>query len=293
MRRGGLGLVILLTTGCATTQARSPDLVKQACQEDVAADERCVTLLTEPQDGYEAKAEVRAAEDARQADAFQDRLARLRSAHEARLKSAIRTSSAAGTLGGPRLETASLSPADGPAEPDEHDALTRQLELAARDEGLDHGTSLRAITVAPKPVMPKVVLPALPKRTAPPSFGPTPAQWLRAGVCVTTADKASLSGLLSSLRDSRGASRAQMGSMALIVLDLQGLLDRLQAEAAHRRLAKPGPLCSSSMLSAAISHLRAQLGAPVARAQDVDRYVRGLTQLEKSLETRAGLPPAK
>lgn len=291
MHRGGLGLVIMLTAGCATTKARDSDHLRQACQQDVASDEHCVALLTEPQGGYEARAEVKAAEEARQADAFNDRLARLRTEHEARLKARIQTSTRTAQLGGPRLE----APNPGPAAEDEDDtdALERTLALAVREDEFDNGSSLRAITAAPKPVMPKVLTPVVPTRLSPPTFGPTPEQWLRAGRCLLEADKEGVSQRLTALRGQPGTSRAQLGAMALLLVDIQGLVDRLDAEVAHRKLANPGPLCSSSLLRDATEHLRAKLGAVPVRAQDSDRYGRGLGQLGQQLEIRAGLPPAQ
>ncbi len=283
MTRLGLALGALLCVGCATTP-RTTDLVLKGCQADVGSDARCVALLTDPQDGYEAKAEVKAAEQVREAGVFNDRLARLRAAHEARIGANITTSSKSAT----RL----LGLVPPAVEPDlEPDALERELALVAQEDRVDTGSSLRAIKVAVLPPPPVVVRPKLPIRASSPTFGPIPAHWLAAASCLLRADQTALMAVMAGARGK--ASRRTLGGLALVLLDVQGMLTRIEAEQSHRRLAKIAPLCRSSNLELASNHLRAQLGPVVTRASQAERYGRRLRRFTDVLVTRAGLPRAQ
>jgi hypothetical protein len=289
MARLGLVLVgALMCVSCATVTPRTSDRLRKDCQQDVGSDARCVALLTDPQDGYEAKAEVQAAEQVREAGVFNDRLARLRAAHEARIRAKVATSSqSASRLSG--LVPPMVEPEPEP-EPDE---LELELALLAQEDQLDTGSSLRAIKLAVPPPLrpPVVVLPKLPTRAPVPSFGPTPEHWLVAATCLLDSDQAALTAVMAGARGK--ASRRSLGGLALIVLDVQGMKTRIAAERGHRGLAKTSPLCSSSNLELASNHLRAQLGPVATKASQAEQYGRGLRQLTDVLETRAGLPRAQ
>lgn len=282
-----LGLALVLG-GCATTARRPPDALRRACERDMAADESCVSLLTRPSDGYEAKAEVQAAEQARKAGVFRDRLARLRAAHEARVAERIRTGTVAAAPdapGGPRGADVDDDVEDEPGD----DELQAQLDLLAQEDALDTGSSVRAMTAAPPPPAPA---PAPPPTLPPPArLGPTPEQWLRGARCVLEADRAALRASMEALR-SQGA-RATAGELALLVVDVQTLEGRIDEELAHRKLAKNGPLCSSSQLRGAVTELRRVLGEPPSGRGVAARYGRGLAELIETLEIRAGLPRAR
>ncbi|MCB9651481.1 MAG: hypothetical protein H6730_33535 [Deltaproteobacteria bacterium] len=292
-RMGFFALAVGAATGCATTHA--PDPLRGRCESDLGSDERCLHVLTRPDAGYESEQEVAAAEQARKAGAFQDRLARLRAEHEAR--EATRTSSVAVASDPEALE-----------DPDEQDALL-QLAMAGTDDPVDTGSSLRAMEAAPPPPPgPQVVTPtrAAPlQRTAPaalpvpaaavaaPAAVATPEELLRAGRCLVDADRRQASSVLAQLKRTPGSSRAQQGALALVMMDGQGLMDRIDAEVAHRGLAKEGPVCSSSKLASVSQELRGVLGAPPASGVDAAQYGAGLERLVEVLQTRAGLPRAK
>jgi hypothetical protein len=268
--RLGWALVAAVAAGCATTRAQDP--LRGRCESNLAADPECVAVLTRPDAGYEAEQEVAAAEEARQVNAFQGRLARMRAEHEAR--EATRTS------------TVAAAPSDPEALEDEV-ALTLAL---AEEAPVDTGSSLRALEAAPPPPPPPQVV--VPTRAPPPAAeeAPTPEVLLRAGRCLIQEDRALASGLLTELKKRPGSSRAEQGALALVLMDGQALMDRVDAELVHRGLAKAGPVCSSSQLAAAGRQLRAVLGAAPAQGADASRYGAGLERLTEALQTRAGLP---
>jgi len=79
----------------------------------------------------------------------------------------------------------------------------------------------------------------------------------------------------------------------LTLTDVTALIARIDQEMAHRKLAKPGPVCMSSQIRPMVGLLRVLVGPKPTAANRVDGYGRGLGRLERELEVRAGLPRAR
>ncbi len=249
----------LAIAACATTSAR--DRLAEACRQDLAHDPRCLEVLTTEEDGYESRAEVMAAEERREAQAFDTRLARLRREEEARQLARARTSSA--------------SVEETPDPEGEADVLPEDVEDLAGAAielpgGLDVGSSVRALekeraraaAAAPAGVAPL----------------PTPEAYLRGARCLLAAD-------LDALRKTfdEGKRAAERPQIAVVILDSERLMARIDDEMKHRRLPPQDAECKQH--EEVMSLLRSLVGPKLD--------ARGLARITKELEVRAGLPRAE
>lgn len=285
----------LTLVACATTPSPGDGVsaeLRARCSGDVEADARCVEVLTGPREGYEAKAEVRDAEARREAGAFKDRLAKLRAAHEAR---SVRSSTVSVRVPLPEAlaaRAALKTRPPPPQDPDDDAKLDVMLSELTETPELETGSSVRAMTAAPAAPGEARVAPP-PTRAAPATIvAPTPEALLRAGRCLLEADRAAFAKILAAMRG-QARTRGTQGALALVMVDQDMLIGRVDAELAHRGLAKAGPVCASSAQRAPQGQLRAVLGPPPKTGADVARYGPGLERLEETLRVRAGLPRAR
>lgn len=278
-----------LALGCRTTRAPGVDPLLAQCQSDPNSDARCVETLTGGQQEYESREQVMLAEAEKEADAFHNRLARLRAQAEAKA-AATRTSS-----------VAQVEPEPEPPTDPEAEAALDELAQGPGEPIMDSGSSVRAISAAPRPAAPLVIPPIVPTRSIPkgvegpaqPAAGlkgmPTPEEYLRSGRCLIEAD---LPGLKAAVAEGQKqkASRGMLGAAALVVLDAEGLRDAVTAELKHRGLVKARPLCADSQLEGVAALLRTLIGDAPDAVGGLDGYGRGLGRLRAELEVRAGLP---
>jgi hypothetical protein len=289
--------LVLVGTACASSTPRPDAALRDACARDPKHDERCVPVLTGGAD-RETREEVLDREAERQGDDFRSRIDKLRAEEEERQRQRAKTSTA--------------------AEPD-GDALLAEAERATGTEELDSGTSVRAIRPATdqekKPIrdfadvkIPKgdAVKKPGPRDALGPKLevatGPTPEGYLRGASCLLGADVAATKALVVAARRTPPKTRpseAELGQLALVLVDADGVLASVRDELAHRGLPEqqtgPGasPNCTTRPISEVVDLLRSLVGPPVAGARDVERYQRGLVRLRTELELRAGLPKGK
>ena len=130
---------------------------------------------------------------------------------------------------------------------------------------------------------------------APPAvaLGPTPEMLLRASRCVLQADRRAGQTALTRYRREAAADSSKVGLWALALTDATALTDRIDAELSHRKLAKSGPVCTSSDLRPVVALLRSLVGPGPSTASSALGYGRGLERLDRELQTRAGLPRAE
>lgn len=289
MRRVALVVVIgIVGVACRTTKESGPDPLIAQCQADPASDDRCVTALTGGHEEYESREQVMQAEAEKEADAFHNRLARLRAQAEAKA-AATRTSSLA------VAEEAQDPPTDPEAE-----AALDALAQAPGEPITDSGSSVRAIEAAPRPAAPLVIPKIVPARSLPRAIDgpaptaslkgmPTPEEYLRAGRCLIEADLPFLKSAVAEGQKQK-LSRAALGAAALVALDAEGLRDAVTSELQHRGLVKARPLCTDSQLEGVAALLRTLIGDAPKGVGGLDGYGRGLSRLRGELEVRAGLP---
>jgi hypothetical protein len=295
----GLWLIAVFALGaCKSAEsAARPDPLVAQCQRDPASDPGCVKVLTGGGEEYESRAEIMAAEEQKEADAFQSRLEKLRAQAEAKAAATRTSTLAAEEPGGPVIE-----------DDDETTSALDELAVAEEDE-VETGSSVRAIKAAPRgpdgkvPVL--VVPPILPVKTAPKdvaktaeptpvalsalSGAPTPEEYLRSGRCLIEADLPGIRTVVGEGQKQK-ASRQMLGAAALLILDAEGLRDALSDELKHRGLVKARPLCADSQLRGVQALLRSLVGDPPKAVSGADAYGKGLTRMRAELEVRAGLP---
>ena len=213
----------------------------ESCSRDPSHDARCVDVLTGDAEEYESRAQVMEKEAQREARAFDDRLARLRREEEQRQAERAKSSTIA-------------------AEPEEEEDLPDEAKdlAGAKQEGpggLEVGSSVRALE--------KEV--------------PTPEEYLRGARCVLFED---LAEMRKAFEAGKRAKNAQIGEMAVVILDSEQLVGRIDEEMKHRRLPHRDGECKQH--HRVIELLRALVGARLDG--------RALNRLSKELELRAGLP---
>lgn len=271
---------------CATTSKQAE--LEADCREDLTRDPRCIDVLTGGGEAveYESRAEVMAAEEARKAQAFEDRLARLRREEEERQLRRIQSSSVSHDLDPDAMEAI----AEGAGEED--DALPGdELEglagarLSDEKEVADlGGSSVRAIEKVepkdeplvvrkPRPIQKEVATPIAP------AAAPTPEAYFRGARCMLGED-------LEGLRET--FARARIPALAVTILDAETLVKNIEAEMAHRHL-ETAAACAPGATSV-VRLLRTLVGPPAVDGATSDAYARGLARLRKELEVRAGLP---
>lgn len=209
----------------------------------------CATTPEPDGEAYESKEEVMAAEARREAKEFDDRLARLRRDEEARQLARIRTSSAAD------------SAEEEPLPEEAKDLAGAKIEEPG---GLQVGSSVRALEAA---------------KSAGPA--PTPEGYLRAARCLLSAD---LQVARTAFEEGKRSGRqAQAGEIAVVILDSEQLMGRIDREMKHRRLPLADGECKQQR--EVMDLLRSLVGARID--------ARGLVRLTKELELRAGLSKAE
>ena len=282
------------------------DEAKARCERSTETTRECVDLLTRPQ--IESRRQVEAAEAAREADAFQGRLADLRAAVERRQgprRTSTTTAAVAKLLGrrpgqaarapfGPTLEEPDFGPeAETPEAPALEDARPTSAN-ADRPTG-PVAASARPPPGAPSPPEPprsSLARPASgwgePRAAAP--LNPTPELYLRGGRCLLSADHQIGLAALKGYRRSEVADRDQAGRWALTLTDVTALSARIAAELTHRKLAKGGPVCMSSEVRPVVALLRSLVGPAPSDLGRARMYGRGLSRLDRELQVRAGLP---
>lgn len=301
------------------------DEARAACERSAATSPECLDLLTRPE--VESREEVEAAEAKRKADAFRGRLAGLRAAVEQRGRTrATKTPTAAvarlldrqrrprrapttafaldPAFAGPELEEPDLIAA-GLEPPERTAAPTADRSPPSPAKGAETGGPPAQIAApagpppAPPPGRrsppPKAGRPAGGAGAAPLVLapGPVPELYLRAGRCLLNADQDGGVTALNAYRRGEGADRTQAGRWALALTDARALADRVEAEIAHRKLAKPGPVCMSSQVQPVVGLLRSLTGPPPTTLTRALEYGRGLQRLDRELQVRAGLPKAE
>lgn len=274
-RIGGVASIaaLLVAAGCAGPSVPRPqvDLERQACESELNPTYECVELLTRPE--FESRAQVDEAEAKREADAFRRRLEDLRQAEERRQE---RQRAATATVAVARLLKRTPPPPPHSEPP-----------AVAVPAGPPAGPRLPS-PPTPSPPEPAPAGPV----PAPARFMPTPEQFLRAGRCLLEQDHGAGLTALGAYRRAPQASPGAAGRWALALTDADALVARITGELAHRKLAKSGPVCTSSGLRPVVGLLRSLLGpSPTSRSRAL-AYGRGLTRLARELEVRAGLPRA-
>jgi hypothetical protein len=248
-------LAVLALIGCATTSAE--ERLAESCRQDPSRDERCVEVLTREGEEYESRAQVMEKEAQREARAFDDRLARLRREEEQRQAERAKSSTIA-------VEPV---PTEDPEElPEEAKDLAGAKP--AGPGGLEVGSSVRALE----------------------KEAPTPEAYLRGARCVLAEDLAELRKAFEAGKrapePSPSGSRALPArdpQIAVVILDSEQLVARIDAEMKHRRLPHHDGECKQHRQ--VIEVLRALVGPRVDG--------RALGRLSKELERRAGLPLAE
>ncbi len=290
VRGWAIGLSALVVA-CATTKAADP--LRAACRKDPAADERCVEVLTGSNQTREAEEEVLRAEEDRERDAFQARLKRLREAEERRQAK--------------RAKTSTVASMDD-WEEEENEGWLELLSARSDDADEDSGSSVRALKAAPtapppRPVAPNIEVVAPPPRSvgagetpggpnAPSAAGgdpdaPSAGTYLAGSWCLLRADLVLMRQTLETAK--KNESKADLaGSQALVILDAEGLLNRVEA-ARKVRKDTATPLCSSGDVRSMVNLLRELVGPRPKATEAGDAYGRGLARLSAELDKRAGL----
>lgn len=256
----------------------------------------CVEILTAPTEKYEAREEVMAAERKRESRAFMSRLARLRAQEEARFIARVRASTI--TKAAPvfsedevpenealevPLETQVALSSEAPP-----DDFPRKSAPAPPENLVPAPPVLSVKPVAKKPSLdPETSMPGMPRTLG---DAPTPELYLRGARCLLSDDRRHHNQKL--LEGKKSAARSELGALALLLVDGDGLSARIEAELNHRGLAKTGPACAHPTLRPVVLLLRSLVGQAARSGRDADRYGRGLLRLGRELEVRAGLPRA-
>lgn len=279
------GLVLLLGLGmaCATTDSANAKL-EAACQNNVESDPRCIELLTAAGEEYESKKEVMAAENRRKAKAFEDRLARMRRDEEARQLERMKTATVTEDLDPEIMEQiADVEDEDDDIYDREIEALAMKMD-SVRDVDLS-GSSARALEAAPPPDSPMIVDKPKPVKSVAQikapilAAAPTPESYLRGAHCLLKSDHQDLKSVFG---------KARVGEIAVLIVDTESFMERIDAEMKHRRLAPQGEACETQKV--VVELLRALVGPVAVDGASADLYSRGQGRLEKELEVRAGLP---
>ena len=254
----------LFAIGCATTSEQQK--LAEKCRENIEHDERCIEVLTSDHEGYESREEVMAAEERRDAKAFEDRLARLRREEEERQATRARTGTVAEGVDSRRskVEQEEAEGVDSRRSKVEQEEIEEEISEEAKDLAgakiqapgrLEVGSSVRALGA------------------------PTPESYLRGSKCVLTDD---LQAMRKTFEEGK-RKRADIGELAVVILDAEALVGRIDGEMKHRRLPAQDGECKQH--GQVIELLRSLVGARVDG--------RGLVRLTKELELRAGLPKAE
>jgi hypothetical protein len=235
-------LFALAVAGCATSSGQ--ERLRASCEQDVTSDPRCLEVLTANEEEYESRAEVLAAEERREARAFDERLLRLRREEEERQATRAKTS------------TASEMEEEEPEEVSEEAEDLADAEIS-KPGALEVGSSVRALEA------------------------PTPESYLRGARCILTADLAETRKAFE--EGKRAGKQARAGELAVVILDTEALVGRIDGEMKHRRLPLQDGECKQH--GGVIELLRSLVGPRVDQ--------RALVRLVKELELRAGLPKAE
>jgi hypothetical protein len=110
---------------------------------------------------------------------------------------------------------------------------------------------------------------------------PTPESYLRGARCILTADLAETRKAFE--EGKRAGKQAQIGELAVVIIDSETLVGRIDGEMKHRRLPLQDGECKQH--HQVIELLRSLVGARVD--------ARALVRLVNELELRAGLPKAE
>jgi len=227
---------------------------------------------------YEAREEVLAAEAKRRAQAFRDRLARLRAEEEARAQERAKQAQADGA----RRSQAVLSEltAAEPLADATQNVKAPRPEARSRVEEPELPASWRADRSAE----------AVSGAAAPAAvgFGPTPEAMLRASACELQREAEAAEQRLREAR-ARGAGATDPGAWALVVVDVSALKRDIEAELDHRGLAKAPQVCANP--PDPVRALIRSLFGPGATGDAGPRATsRAVERLRRELEVRAGLP---
>ena len=283
---GGVALASL-GFGCAASSSADVGSATAPAREDgdpVCTDDAdCADAETEPvgdDDRYEAREEVMAAEARRKAQAFRDRLERLRAEEERRARARAQQAQAEGAKKSQAVLSA-LAASESLADATQSAQAPRVSERARLDppevprsrrversrEGVEAATSGGAAADA---------------------FGPTPEHLLRASACVLEREAEAAERTMRAAR-ARGASRATLGEWALVVVDVGALRADIDAELEHRGLANRPQVCAKP--SDPVRALIRSLYGPGAAGDAGPRATaRAVERLRRELEVRAGLP---
>jgi hypothetical protein len=273
--RWSVGLSALLLVACATTK-RSEDPLKATCREDMDADARCVELLTGSGE-REAEEEVLRAEEDRERDAFRARLERLRAAEEKRQARRVKSSTVA------QMEV---------WEEEDNEAWLELLSARSSDEDEDSGSSVRALKAAPaapppRPEAPSIQIVTPPSKLEAEDAGPDAATYLAGSWCLLRTDLVLMRQTLETAK--KNTSKGDLaGSQALVILDAEGLLARVERARKANKL-EATPLCSSGDTRSMVNLLRELVGPRPKATEAGDAYGRGLVRLAAELEKRARL----
>ncbi len=276
--RWSVGLSALLLFACATTK-RSEDPLRATCREDMEADARCVEVLTGGSGEREAEEEVLRAEEDRERDAFRARLERLRAAEEKRQARRVKSSTVA------QMEV---------WEEEDNEAWLELLSARSTDEDEDSGSSVRALKAAPaapppRPAAPSIQIVTPPSKPVPEGddAGPSAATYLAGAWCLLRTDLVLMRQTLETAK--KNTSKGDIaGSQALVILDAEGLLARVDRTRKANEL-EATPLCSSGDTRSMVNLLRELVGPRPKASEAGDAYGRGLVRLAAELEKRARL----
>ena len=306
-----LVILIALATGCAAANTAPTDRATQAedqqararaaCEATDTPTAECLDVLTRPE--IESRAQVEAAEAAREADAFRGRLADLRAAVEQRQKRrrVVTTTQAVARL----LGRSARSSNDPPRRPPELPSPEPPPDLRAEADESEVGTALDSLEAeggrtpktdalndsVPRPAGAATGSNETEAGAAAPAA--TPEQYLRAARCLLDDHHAVGLAALKTYRRQSTAEADKAGRWALVLTDVMALADRVSAEIAHRRLAKAGPVCESSSLRPLVALLGTLVGPAPSTFARARQCGRGLTRLDRELQIRAGLPRAE
>jgi hypothetical protein len=275
-----------LGSGCAASAPAAVGSATSGAREDDATcpdGAGCAGEDAESTDDgerYEAREEVMAAEARRKAQAFRDRLERLRDEEERRARERARRAQAEGA----KKSQAALS------------ALATSQSLADATEGAEAPrASARARLDEPEvPTSRPVersragVAAAASGAPAADGFGPTPERLLRASACVLEREAEAAEQTMRATR-ARGASRQALGEWALAVVDIGALRADIDAELEHRGLANRPQVCAKPT-DPVRALLRSLYGPGAAGDAGPRATARAVERLRRELEVRAGLP---
>lgn len=282
MRFGPIAALAVLASCASTPKKSAEQVLAEQCARNVNADARCVEVLTGSADTREAEAEVAKAEEARERNAFRSRLERLRRDEEARQAQ--------------RARTATVARSDDWEEEDR--AAWMELLSKGRETGGDvgSGSSVRALTASkgrpvppPPPPVLKIDAPTSrdPDKPKTAEQGPTPEAYLFGARCLLRADLVLLKQTLAEAKKRNGRGDIA-GSLALVIVDAQGVLSRVDETIKKRRLGT-APMCSSTSLRLTVTLLRTLVGPRPKINEAGDSYGRGLGRLVTELDKRADL----